>query len=173
MTLRADRLKSNYRTCWKFEMSSVPILVSFSILFFNFLKIYPLEFDTFHYIKSFWVVLDLGTLRLPRVWMYIWVFWKLDHSCGTKFWKFSWKNEFFQIDPESIWDGPWITRAWKNILNSLEASGIMKKHQIFENDDKLKNWSRKWRDTDSKIIISISFGFFWIVFTFLLNKHDS
>ena len=104
----------------------------------------------FQYIKSFWVVLDLGTLRLPRVWMYIWVFWKLDHSCGTNFWQFSWKNDFFQIDPESIWDGPWITRAWKNnILNPLEASGNMKKHQNFENGDKLKNWPRKWRDTIS------------------------
>ena len=33
----------------------------------------------------------------------------------------------FQIDQGSIWDGPWITRAWKNIsLDSLEASGTMK-----------------------------------------------
>ena len=43
------------------------------------------------------------------------------------------KNDFFQIDPESIWDGPWITRAWKNIsLDPLEASGTMKKHQNFK-----------------------------------------
>ena len=39
MTLRADRLKSNYLTCSIFEISSVPILVPFLILFFNFLKI--------------------------------------------------------------------------------------------------------------------------------------
>ena len=50
MTLRADMLKSNYLTCWIFEISSVPTLVVFSILFFNFLKIYLLEFDEFHYI---------------------------------------------------------------------------------------------------------------------------
>ena len=53
VTLRADRLKSNYLTCWKFEMSSVPTLVVFSILFFNFLKIHQLEFDEFHYIKRY------------------------------------------------------------------------------------------------------------------------
>ena len=36
------------------------------------------------------------------------------------------KNDFSQIDPESIWDGSWITRASKNIhLNALEASGTM------------------------------------------------
>ena len=34
---------------------------------------------------------------------------------------------FSQIDTESIWDGSWISRAWKNIhLNALEASGIIK-----------------------------------------------
>ena len=46
---------------------------------------------------------------------------------GQKFWKFSWKNDFSQIDPGSIWDGSWITRASKNIhLSALEASGITK-----------------------------------------------
>ena len=127
ITLRADRLKSNYLGCWIFEISSAPDLDPFSILFFNFLNIRSVEFDEFQYIKSFWVVLDLGTLRLPRVWIYLWVFWKLDHSYGTKNWKFSWKNDFSQIDPGSIWDGSWITRASKNIhLSALEASGITK-----------------------------------------------
>ena len=46
---------------------------------------------------------------------------------GQNFENFHEKNDFFQIDPESIWDGPWITRAWKNIsLDPLEASGAMK-----------------------------------------------
>ena len=113
MTLRADRLKSNYLGCWIFEISSAPDLDPFSILIFVFLNIRSVEFDEFQYIKSFWVVLDLGTLRLARVWIYLWVFWDEDHSCGTKFSNFSWKNDFSQFHPGSIWDGPWITRAWK------------------------------------------------------------
>ena len=38
------------------------------------------------------------------------------------------KNEVSQIDPKSIWGGPWTSRTSKNIiLNALEASRMMKK----------------------------------------------
>ena len=71
MTLRADRLKSNYLGCWIFEISSAPDLDPFSIFFFVFLRIWPLEFDKFHLIFAFWVARGLGTLRLTRSLIYI------------------------------------------------------------------------------------------------------
>ena len=77
VTLRADRLKSNYLGCWIFEISSLPDLVNFSIFFFVFLNICPLEFDKFHLVFAFWVARGLGTLRSTRLWIYIWVFKKL------------------------------------------------------------------------------------------------
>ena len=126
MTLRADRLKSNYLGCWIFEISSAPDLENFSILFFVFLNIRSVEFDKFHLVFAFWVAWGLGTLRLTRLWIYIWVFKEEGHSCGTKFWKFSWKNDFSQIDPGSIWDGSWISRASKNI--HLNALGSFRNH---------------------------------------------
>ena len=76
MTLRADRLKSNYLGCWIFEISSPPDLVNFSILFFVFLNICPLEFDDSQNLWAFWVAWGLGTLRLTRLWIYMWVFKK-------------------------------------------------------------------------------------------------
>ena len=42
-----------YRALRIFEISSVPTLVVFSILFFNFLKIYQLDFDKFHLVFAF------------------------------------------------------------------------------------------------------------------------
>ena len=75
MTLRADRLKSNYLGCWIFEISSAPDLDPFSILFFVFLNIRSVEFDDSQKLGAFWVAWGLGTLRLSRVWIYIWVFW--------------------------------------------------------------------------------------------------
>ena len=95
MTLRADRLKSNYLGCWIFEISSLPDLVNFSILFFVFLSICPLEFDKFHLVFAFWVAWGLGTLRLSRVWIYIWVFWKLGSLMWVKILKIFMKKWFF------------------------------------------------------------------------------
>ena len=74
MTLRADRLKSNYLGCWIFEISSAPDLDPFSIFIFVFLNICSVEFDKFHLVFAFWLARGLGTLRLTRLWIYIWVF---------------------------------------------------------------------------------------------------
>ena len=42
-----------YRALSIFEISSAPDLDPFSILFFNFLEIYQLEFDKFHLVFAF------------------------------------------------------------------------------------------------------------------------
>ena len=135
MTLRADRLKSNYLGCWIFEISSAPDLDPFSILFFVFLDICSVEFDKFHLVFVFWVARGLGTLRLTRLWIYIWVFKKLHLIIWLNFFKKSWKNDVSQIDQGSIQEAPQSFRASKNMhLNALEASGTIKNIKI------LKKW---------------------------------
>ena len=84
MTLRADRLKSNYLGCWFFEISSAPDLDPFSILFFVFLNICPLEFDGSQNLWPFWVAWGLGNLRLTRSLIYIWVFMELGVKNSAK-----------------------------------------------------------------------------------------
>ena len=129
-------------------MSSVPILVPFSILFFNFLEIYQLEFDKFHLVFVFWVAWGLGTLRLTRLWIYIWVFKELHLIIWLKILKIFMKKWLFP------------NRSRINLGWSLDHQGMKKhhsesigsfrnheKHHINEKNDKLKNWSRKWRDT--------------------------
>ena len=132
MTLRADRLKSNYPTCWKFEMSSVPTLGDFSILFFNFLNICPLEFDKLHLVFAFWVAWGLGTLRLTRSLIYMWVFVKLDIIIWLKILKIFMKKWIFP------------NRSRINLGWSLDHQG-MKKHQFesirsFRNHEKHYNF---------------------------------
>ena len=86
---------------------------------------------------------------------------------GTFLMKIFIKNDFSQIDPESIWDGSWISRASKNInLNAWEASRITKN---MKNLKKVINSKigQENEEIDSTIMISIFFGFLWIQFTFL------
>ena len=128
MTLRADMLKSNHLGYWIFEISSVHTLVVFSILFFNCLKIYLLEFDDSQKLWAFWVAWGLGTLRLSTVWIYIWVCKKLHLFMCVNILKNLMKKMTF---PKSIQDQsgmvPGSPGHEKNInLNALEASGIIK-----------------------------------------------
>ena len=116
MTLRADRLKSNYLGCWILEISSAPDLENFSILFFVFLNIRSVEFDKFHLVFAFWVARGLGTLRLTRLWIYIWVFVKLHIIIWLKILKFFMKKWLFP------------NRSRINLGWSLDHQG-MKKHQ--------------------------------------------
>ena len=101
---------------------------------FDFWEIYPIEFANIQNPLRFYIVLDIHTKIWPTALIFIWVFcalWFL--FWGHFWWKFSWKNEFPQINPRSIWDGSWISRASKNIrLNALEASGTMKNIKILK-----------------------------------------
>ena len=130
MTLRADRLKSNYLGCWIFEISSAPDLENFSILFFVFLNICPLEFDKLHLVFAFWVAWGLGTLRLSRIWIYIWVFVELGVKISVKKMKIFMRKWFFpnrsrinlgwSLDHQGMKKTPvWIhwkfPETWKNI----------------------------------------------------------
>ena len=147
MILRADRLKSNYLGCWIFEISSAPDLDPFSILFFVFLNIRSVEFDKFHLVFAFWVAWGLGTLRLTRLWIYIWVFVELGVKISVKKMKIFMKK----------WSFP--NRSRINLGWSLDHQGMKKhqfgsigsfrnheKHQKISKNDKLKNWPRKWTD---------------------------
>ena len=136
MTLRADRLKSNYLGCWIFEISSAPDLDPFSILFFVFLNICSVEFDKFHLVFAFWVAWGLGTLRLTRLWIYIWVFVKVGVKISVKKMKIFMKK----------WSFPNPSRI--NLGWSLDHQG-MKKHQFgsigsFRNHEKTSKFWKKW-----------------------------
>ena len=63
-----------------------------------------------------------------QLWYSYEFFVRCDFYFGDIFWRnFLRKNEFPQIDPGSIWDDSWTSRASRNInLNALEASGIIK-----------------------------------------------
>ena len=114
---------------------------------FCFLNICSVEFDKFHLVFVFWIAWGLGTLRLTRLWIYIWVFVKLAPLIWDNILKiFTWK-----------WLSP--NRSRINLGWSLDHLGMKKhqfgsigsfrnheKHHINEKNDKLKNWSRKWRD---------------------------
>ena len=114
MTLRADRLKSNYLGCWIFEISSVPDSEYFSF-FFVFLNIRSVEFDKLHLVFVFWVAQGLGTLRFTRLWIYIWVFMKLGVKISVKIMKILMKKWLFP------------NRSGINLGWSLDHQG-MKKH---------------------------------------------
>ena len=66
--------QSNYRTCWIFGSTSVQILVAFSILFGEYLAIYPLDLDDFQNVPRHLITLEACRLRLPTALIYIWVF---------------------------------------------------------------------------------------------------
>ena len=95
---------------------------------FDFWEIYPIEFADIQNPLRFYIVLDMYTKIWTTALIFIWVFYTLWFLFwGHFWWKFSWKNEFPQIDPGSIWDDSWTTRASRNInLNVLDASGTMK-----------------------------------------------
>ena len=141
MTLRADRLKSNYLGCWIFEISSAPDLENFSILFFVFLNIRSVEFDKFHLVFAFWVAWGLGTLRLTRLWIYIWVFVEVGSLMWVKILKIFMKKWLFPNRSR-------INLGWFLDLKSIkkhpfEWIGSFQKHQKHEKrekHDKLKNW---------------------------------
>ena len=181
MTLRADPARSNYLGCWIFEISSAPDLENFSILFFVFLNICSVEFDKFHLVFAFWVAWGLGTLRLTRLWIYIWVFVKVGVKISVKKVKIFMKKWLFP------------NRSRINLGWSLDHQGMKKhhfesigsfrnheKHHKNEKSDKLKNWSRKWRDTIARSCcrsllgsFSLFLGFFWFDMTLRADRLKS
>ena len=56
--------QSNYRTCWIFGSTSVQILGPFSILFGEYLEIYPLDLDDFQKLWGYLITLEACSLRL-------------------------------------------------------------------------------------------------------------
>ena len=122
--------KSNYLRCWFFELSLVPVLVPFSILFSNFLNIYPLEFDDSQKLWLFWVELSESGLRSGFGWIYIWVFWKEGQTFRDHFLRNFYEKIKF---PGSIRDHPRkLPRASgsKNmILNGWEPARTLREHQ--------------------------------------------
>ena len=120
--------QSNYRACWIFGSTSVQILGDISILFGEYLEIYPLDLDDFQNVPRHLITLEACSLRLATALIYIWVFIKLGRHKWSKKWKFWWKNDVSQIDRESIWDGPWTFRTSKNIiLDGFQAARTLKK----------------------------------------------
>ena len=65
--------QSNYRTCWIFGSTSVQILVALSILFGEYLAIYPTDLDDFQNVPRHFITLEACSLRLVTALMYIWV----------------------------------------------------------------------------------------------------
>ena len=98
--------QSNYRTCWIFGSTSVSFLVPFSILFGEYLTIYPTDLDDFQNVPRHLITLEAYRLRLATALIYIWVFVKVGRHKWSKKWKFWWKIDVSQIDRESICDGP-------------------------------------------------------------------
>ena len=120
--------QSNYRTCWIFGSTSVQILGDISILFGEYLAIYPLDLDDFQKLWGYLITLEACRLRLATALIYIWVFMHAGRHKWAKKWKFWWKNDVSQIDRESIWDGPWTFRTSKNIiLDGFQAARPLKK----------------------------------------------
>ena len=66
--------QSNYRTYWIFGSTSVQILVALSILFGEYLAIYPLDLDDFQKLWGYLITLEAYSLRLAIALIYIWVF---------------------------------------------------------------------------------------------------
>ena len=147
MTLRADRLKSNYLGCWIFEISSAPDLEHFQFCFLFFLNIRSVEFDKFHLVFAFWVAWGLGTLRLTRSLIYIWVFMKLDIVIWLKILKIFIKKWLFP-NPSRINLGWSLDHQGmkKHQFGSIGSFRNHEKHQKISKNDKLKNWPRKWTD---------------------------
>ena len=139
--------KSNYLRCWFFELSLVPVLVPFSILFSNFLNIYPLEFDDSQKLWLFWVELSESGLRSGFGWIYIWVFWKEGQTFRDHFLRNFYEKMKF---PGSIRDHPRkLPRAsghqktWFWMAGSLpEPCRNFKKHGKQETQ-KTTNWESK------------------------------
>ena len=129
-------LNSNYLGCRSVEISLSPDLEYFSILFFVFLKIRSVEFDKFHLVFAFWVAWGLGTLRLTRLWIYIWVFKELHLIIWLKILKIFMKKIIFP------------NRSRINLGWSLDHQG-MKKHQFgsigsFRDHEKTLENFKKW-----------------------------
>ena len=64
MTLRADTAQSNNRACSNFGSTSAPVLGHFSILFGEYLEIYPLDLDDFQKLWGYLITLESFRLRL-------------------------------------------------------------------------------------------------------------
>ena len=141
-------LNSNYLGCWIFEISSSPDLEYFSILFFVFLSIRSVEFDDSQNLRLFWVAWGLSTLRLTRLWIYIWVFVKLDIIIWLKNLNFFMKKWIFPN--RSRINLGWFLDHQGMKKHQFESIGSFRNHEKtskFWKSDKLKNWSRKWQDT--------------------------
>ena len=63
--------QSNYRACWIFGSTPVQILVPFSILFGEYLEIYPLDLDDFQNVPRHLIILEACSLRLATAFMYM------------------------------------------------------------------------------------------------------
>ena len=86
--------QSNYRACSILGSTPVQILVALSILFGEYLTIYPTDLDDFQNVPGHLITLEACSLRLATALIYIWVFVELDRHKWSNNWKIWWTYFF-------------------------------------------------------------------------------